>query len=139
MVAFTSVRGSSKQGTIQAFGIADPERQKRFGGTLGGAARGYERNAAVGGCSQSRACRHRMVGKHHGHLAPSYIADAIRKAQFGIEPDSKRRADDALLTVAGIVAVVEACSGRRQHIHFDCGPDGIGNLSWTARFAANFR
>jgi integrase len=31
----------------------------------------------------------RMVEKHYGHLAPSYIADAIRAAapKFGIEPD----------------------------------------------------
>jgi integrase len=33
----------------------------------------------------------RMVERHYGHLAPSYIADAIRAAapKFGIEPDSK--------------------------------------------------
>jgi integrase len=33
----------------------------------------------------------RMVEKHYGHLAPSYIADAIRAAapRFGIEPDSE--------------------------------------------------
>jgi integrase len=32
----------------------------------------------------------RMVEKHYGHLAPSYIADAIRAAapKFGIKPDS---------------------------------------------------
>jgi hypothetical protein len=31
----------------------------------------------------------RMVEKHYGHSAPSYIADAIRAAapKFGIEPD----------------------------------------------------
>jgi integrase len=33
----------------------------------------------------------RMVEKHYGHLAPSYIADAIRAAapRFGFEPDKK--------------------------------------------------
>jgi hypothetical protein len=33
----------------------------------------------------------RMVEKHYGHLAPSYIADAIRKTapQFGFKPDRK--------------------------------------------------
>ena len=33
----------------------------------------------------------RMVEKHYGHLAPSYIADEIRKAEprFGFEPDRK--------------------------------------------------
>lgn len=33
----------------------------------------------------------RMVERHYGHLAPSYIADAIRAAapKFGIEPDRK--------------------------------------------------
>jgi integrase len=33
----------------------------------------------------------RMVEKHYGHLAPSYIADAIRTGapRFGIEPDRK--------------------------------------------------
>jgi integrase len=33
----------------------------------------------------------RMVERHYGHLAPSYIADAIRAAapKFGIEPDHK--------------------------------------------------
>ena len=33
----------------------------------------------------------RMVEKHYGHLAPSYIADAIRKGapRFGFHPDSK--------------------------------------------------
>jgi integrase len=33
----------------------------------------------------------RMVEKHYGHLAPSYIADAIREGapRFGFEPDSK--------------------------------------------------
>ena len=33
----------------------------------------------------------RMVEKHYGHLAPSYIADAIRAAapKFGIKPDRK--------------------------------------------------
>jgi hypothetical protein len=32
----------------------------------------------------------RMVEKHYGHLAPSYIADAIRAAapRFGIEASS---------------------------------------------------
>ena len=31
----------------------------------------------------------RMVERHYGHLAPSFIADAIRAAapKFGIEPD----------------------------------------------------
>jgi integrase len=33
----------------------------------------------------------RMVERHYGHLAPSYIADAIRAAapKFGIKPDRK--------------------------------------------------
>jgi integrase len=33
----------------------------------------------------------RMVEKHYGHLAPSYIADAIRAGapQFGFKPDQK--------------------------------------------------
>jgi integrase len=33
----------------------------------------------------------RMVERHYGHLAPSYIADAIRVAapKFGIKPASK--------------------------------------------------
>jgi integrase len=33
----------------------------------------------------------RMVEKHYGHMAPSYVADAIRAAapRFGIEPDDK--------------------------------------------------
>jgi hypothetical protein len=32
-----------------------------------------------------------MVERHYGHLAPSYIADAIRAAapKFGIESDRK--------------------------------------------------
>jgi integrase len=35
----------------------------------------------------------RMVEKHYGHLAPSYIADAIRKGapRFGFKPDRKVR------------------------------------------------
>ena len=39
----------------------------------------------------------RMVEKHYGHLAPSYIADAIRAAapNFGIEPDRKVVSIDA--------------------------------------------
>ena len=33
----------------------------------------------------------RMVEKHYGHLAPSYIADAIREGapRFGFKPDRK--------------------------------------------------
>ena len=33
----------------------------------------------------------RMVEKHHGHLAPSYIVDAIRAGapKFGFKPDRK--------------------------------------------------
>ena len=33
----------------------------------------------------------RMVEKHYGHLAPSYIADAVRKSapRFGFKPDGK--------------------------------------------------
>jgi integrase len=33
----------------------------------------------------------RMVEKHYGHLAPSFIADAIRKSapRFGFKPDTK--------------------------------------------------
>jgi hypothetical protein len=33
----------------------------------------------------------RMVERHYGHLAPSYIVDAIRAAapKFGIEPDRR--------------------------------------------------
>jgi hypothetical protein len=33
----------------------------------------------------------RMVEKHYGHLAPSYIADAIRAGgpRFGFKPDAK--------------------------------------------------
>jgi integrase len=33
----------------------------------------------------------RMVEKHYGHLAPSYIADAIRAGapRFGLQPDPK--------------------------------------------------
>jgi integrase len=33
----------------------------------------------------------RMVERHYGHLAPSYIADAIRKSapRFGFKPDGK--------------------------------------------------
>jgi integrase len=33
----------------------------------------------------------RMVEKHYGHLAPSYVADAVRKSapRFGLEPDKK--------------------------------------------------
>ena len=33
----------------------------------------------------------RMVERHYGHLAPSYVADAIRAAapKFGIKPDRK--------------------------------------------------
>jgi hypothetical protein len=33
----------------------------------------------------------RMVEKHYGHLAPSYIADAIRAGapRFGIEMDTR--------------------------------------------------
>jgi integrase len=36
----------------------------------------------------------RMVEHHYGHLAPSYVADEIRKSvpTFGIEPDNKVRA-----------------------------------------------
>jgi hypothetical protein len=32
-----------------------------------------------------------MVEKHYGHLAPSYIADAIRKGapKFGFKPDRR--------------------------------------------------
>jgi integrase len=35
----------------------------------------------------------RMVEKHYGHLAPSYVTDAIRKGapQFGFKPDPKMR------------------------------------------------
>ena len=33
----------------------------------------------------------RMVEKHYGHMAPSYISDAIRKSapRFGFKPDKK--------------------------------------------------
>jgi integrase len=33
----------------------------------------------------------RMVEKHYGHLAPSYIADAVRAGapKFGFKPDKK--------------------------------------------------
>jgi integrase len=33
----------------------------------------------------------RMVEKHYGHLAPSYVTDAIRKhaPRFGFKPDPK--------------------------------------------------
>jgi hypothetical protein len=33
----------------------------------------------------------RMVERHYGHLAPSFIADAIRAAapKFGIKPETK--------------------------------------------------
>jgi integrase len=31
----------------------------------------------------------RMVERHYGHLAPSYIADAIRAGKFGFTPDPK--------------------------------------------------
>jgi hypothetical protein len=33
----------------------------------------------------------RMVEKHYGHLAPSYVADAVRKSapKFGFKPDRK--------------------------------------------------
>jgi hypothetical protein len=33
----------------------------------------------------------RMVEKHYGHLAPSYVADAIRAGapRFGFKPDKK--------------------------------------------------
>jgi integrase len=39
----------------------------------------------------------RMVEKHYGHLAPSYVADAIRAAapRFGIKPDRKVVSIDA--------------------------------------------
>jgi len=42
----------------------------------------------------------RMVEKHYGHLAPSYIADAIRAGapKFGFKPDQK------LATLAGKAA-----------------------------------
>jgi integrase len=41
----------------------------------------------------------RMVEKHYGHLAPSYITDAIRKAapRFGFKPDKK------IVQIAGTV------------------------------------
>ena len=33
----------------------------------------------------------RMVEKHYGHLAPSYVADAVRKSapKFGFKPERK--------------------------------------------------
>jgi len=33
----------------------------------------------------------RMVEKHYGHLAPSYVADAVRQhaPRFGFQPDTK--------------------------------------------------
>ena len=39
----------------------------------------------------------RMVEKHYGHLAPSYVADAIRAAapKFGIKPERKVVSIDA--------------------------------------------
>jgi hypothetical protein len=39
------------------------------------------------------------VEKHYGHLAPSYITDAIRKAapRFGFKPDKK------IVQIAGTV------------------------------------
>jgi integrase len=39
----------------------------------------------------------RMVEKHYGHLAPSYVADAIRAAapKFGIKPERKVVSFDA--------------------------------------------
>ncbi len=45
----------------------------------------------------------RMVEKHYGHLAPSYIADAIRAAapKFGVEPSNPKRAE-----------VVQGCRAR---------------------------
>jgi integrase len=45
----------------------------------------------------------RMVERHYGHLAPSYIADAIRAAapKFGIKPDRKV----ALMEVQGVASL----------------------------------
>jgi len=39
----------------------------------------------------------RMVERHYGHLAPSYIADAIRATapKFGIKPEHKVVSIDA--------------------------------------------
>ena len=38
----------------------------------------------------------RMVERHYGHLAPSYIADEIRRAapKFGIKPERKMVSND---------------------------------------------
>ena len=40
----------------------------------------------------------RMVERHYGHLAPSYISDAIRAAapKFGIKPERKVVSIDAM-------------------------------------------
>ena len=43
-----------------------------------GIARGHGGRAAPGGGREPRPRRHPNVEKHYGHLAPSYIADAIR-------------------------------------------------------------
>ena len=51
----------------------------------------HERRAALGGCEELGHSDTRMVEKHYGHLAPSYIADAIRAGapRFGFKPDPK--------------------------------------------------
>jgi hypothetical protein len=53
-----------------------------------GAPETHERRAAHGGGEEPDT---RMVEKHYGHLAPSYIADAIRAGapRFGFKPDPK--------------------------------------------------
>ena len=53
-----------------------------------GIARGHGGRAASGGRQEPWPRRYRMVEKHYGHLAPSYIADAIRAGapRFGDTP-----------------------------------------------------
>ncbi len=41
--------------------------------------RGHGRNAADRGRPQPRACLTKMVEKHYGHLAQSYVVDQVRK------------------------------------------------------------
>ena len=60
----------------------------------------------------------RMVERHYGHLAPSYIADAIRAAapKFGIKPDRKVVSIDA--TSVGSVAADRDCNPTRLVPHW---------------------
>ena len=73
-----------------------------------------------------------MVEKHYGHLAPSYVADAIRAGapRFGLKPDKRivelnRRANSLSSGAARLITETPDLPGSpRFHLWQDTEQDG---------------